>query len=163
MLIWYAYISQYDHHQSMTIISWILFHPYLFLPSLCLKIQMLDPSGPSGFVHFSLGLFSFCCSDWVFSIVLSSSPFILSFVLSFHCWAHLFFTVIIIFCSFKISVYFFYISFVPLLTLSLSSFLPNMFIIAHWSILMISSLEVSSDNSNICFLGAGACCLLFLV
>ena len=50
------------------------------------KIFYIAPKGPdSMFIFF---YFYLCCSDWVISIVLFSSPWILSVLLQFYYWAN---------------------------------------------------------------------------
>ena len=209
---------------------WILCHRCIFLPSSCLKTQMLDLSGPSGLFIFSLDI-----SLLLFRLtILTLTPLFLSFVLcilllspfvvfiviivlwpphvkssligkdpdagrnwgqeekgttedemaGWHHWLDgresqwtpgvgdgqgglaccdswgrkesdttegLIWSDLIVFCNLKFSVWFFYVSFVSLLTFSISSFVSSTFITAHWSIFRISSLAFYSDNPNIYF------------
>lgn len=96
-------------------------------------------------------LFSLCCSDWVISIVLSSS----SQIVFLCCWAlplSFKILVIIIFSS-EISFWFCYTFWFFAKTFyffaEVFSVVLSMSIIAHWSIFMTTAWNSLSDNSNI--------------
>ena len=146
-MIWCTYISHYDYHHSVIIISLNSFSS-LYLSALLMS-KNTNARYPRSLRSFYLlsGYFPSVVQTEYF--ILSSTPLFLSFVLSFLLLSP--FVVFIVFCNLKFSVWFFYVSFVSLLIFSVSSFVSSMFITAHWSIFRISSLVFYSDNPNIYF------------
>lgn len=109
-------------------------------------------------VHFFLqSLFSLDCSNWMISIPLSSkfNDSFLCHLYSAH-WVHSENLKIFSYCSVffppKISIWFLFIFAISLLRLSVFPFVSKGFTLIYWSMVMMVTLKLLSDNSNIFFI-----------
>lgn len=152
-LIWWAYLLQFDYHCSAAMIS---LNTFLFLPTPALLLSndtkvrsfVIVPQVPKvlfifpQFILFlSLRLGNFC---FIFNLVL----FFVLFILQLSPSIEFLFWILCLFYHYKIFIWLFYKSSVPLLRFYF--FVSTMFIIAHWSIVMLSPLKFCSDNSREC-------------